>query len=313
MANTAKRRATREGLGEALIELGAADPNVVVLDADLAKSTTTAKFGQVYPDRFFECGIMESAMMDTAAGLAACGKTVYTGSFAMFATGRAYESVRNTIAYAGLNVKICPSHGGISLGEDGGSHQTIEDIALMRVLPGMAVIVPADYAEAKAAVRAAAEIPGPVFVRLGRPPVPQLHADGYRFELGRAERLREGGDVSLIACGHLVSEAVEAAELLGEEGISAEVLNVATIKPLDGDTILASAHKTGAVVTAEEHSIYGGLGSAVAELLSEQHPVPLRRVGVRDEFGQSGAPRELLEHYGLTAPHIAQAARSLPL
>ena len=304
-------KATREGLADALLELGARDPDVWVMDADLAKSTGTIKFAAAYPDRFVECGVAEQSMMDTAAGLAASGKTVYTGSFAVFATGRAWEAVRNTIAYSRLNVKICPTHAGVTVGEDGGSHQTTEDIALMRVIPGMRVLVPADYYEAKAAVLAVSEIEGPVYIRLGRPPVPAIFDESYRFELGRAVKLREGSSVTLAACGHLVAEALQAAESLEEEGISAEVLNVSTIKPLDEETILASVSRTGRIVTLEEHSVIGGLGSAVAELLGERNPAPLARVGVRDVFGQSGSPGELLRHYGLDAPAIVEAAKSL--
>jgi len=305
------KRATREALGEALIELAAEGVDVVAVDADLSGSTTTAKFAAVYPDRFFNVGIAEQNMIGTAAGLAVAGKVAFTGSFAVFATGRAYDQVRNTVCYSNLNVKLAPTHAGITVGPDGGSHQMVEDIALMRVLPGMRVLVPADFTAAKAALRVAATTPGPFYVRLGRVAAPLLYDEGYRFELGKARMLREGADVTLAACGVMVEQALGAADLLAADGIRAEVLDVATIKPLDVETIAASAAKTGAVVTCEEHSIIGGLGSAVAEALGEHAPVPLARVGVRDVFGTSGEPAELMEHFGLTATHIAEAAREV--
>ncbi|MBN2847395.1 MAG: transketolase family protein [Coriobacteriia bacterium] len=305
------KRATREAFGEALIELAAEGVDVVAVDADLSGSTTTAKFAAVYPDRFFNVGIAEQNMIGTAAGLAVAGKVAFTGSFAVFATGRAYDQVRNTVCYSNLNVKLAPTHAGITVGPDGGSHQMVEDIALMRVLPGMRVLVPADFTAAKAALRVAATMPGPFYVRLGRVAAPLLYEEGYRFELGKARVLREGTHVTLAACGVMVEQALGAADLLAADGIQAEVLDVATIKPLDVETIAASAAKTGAVVTCEEHSIIGGLGSAVAEALGEHAPVPLARVGVRDVFGTSGEPAELMEHFGLTAAHIAEAAREV--
>ncbi len=306
-----EKRATREAYGEALVELGHEYPNIVVLEADLAKSTTTIKFKKEFPERFFDCGVAEQNMMAMAAGLATTGKVCYTGSFAIFATGRAFEQVRNTISYPKLNVKICPTHAGITVGPDGASHQTVEDIALMRVIPGMMVIVPADFYEAKKAIKVAVEVEGPVFIRLGRAAVPTIFDDSYNFVPGKAVRLREGQDVSILATGIMVGAGLKSAEDLGRQGISAEVVNVSTIKPLDEETILSSVEKTGKVVVAEEHSIIGGLGSAVAELLCEKHPVPVARVGIKDQFGRSGEPAELLKHYGLTSEDISQAARQL--
>lgn len=306
-----EKRATREAYGEALIELGHEYPNLVVLEADLAKSTTTLKFKKEFPERFFDCGVAEQNMMALAAGLATTGKICYTGSFAMFATGRAFEQIRNTVSYPMLNVKICPTHAGITVGPDGGSHQTIEDIALMRVIPEMTVIVPADFYEAKKAIKAAAKIDGPVFIRLGRASVPTLFDDSYEFVPGRAVKVKEGTDVSIFAVGIMVDSSLKAADDLAQQGISAEVINVSTIKPLDEETIIKSVEKTGKVVVAEEHSIIGGLGSAVAELLSEKHPVPVVKVGIKDLFGRSGEPAELLRYYGLTSKDISQAVKSL--
>ena len=305
------KRATREAFGATLIELANEGVPVVAVDADLSGSTTTAKFGAAYPDRLINVGIAEQNMIGTAAGLAAGGKVAFTGSFAVFATGRAYDQVRNTVCYSGLNVKLAPTHSGITVGPDGGSHQMLEDIALMRVLPGMRVLVPADYVAAKAAIRLAATTPGPFYVRLGRAAVPVIYGDDYVFELGRARVLREGTDVTLAACGVMVEQALAAADVLAAGGISAEVIDVSTIKPLDTGTIAASAAKTGAVVTCEEHSIIGGLGSAVAEALGELAPVPLERIGVRDVFGTSGEPGELMAHFGLTGLDIAEAARGV--
>ncbi|HZD58943.1 MAG TPA: transketolase family protein [Anaerolineae bacterium] len=307
----ADKRATREAYGEALVELGHEYPNLVVLEADLAKSTTTIKFKKEFPDRFFDCGVAEQNMMAMAAGLATTGKVCYTGSFAMFATGRAFEQVRNTISYPGLNVKICPTHAGITVGADGASHQTIEDIALMRVIPGMTVIVPADYYEAKKAIKQAAEIEGPVFIRLGRAPVPAIFNDDYEFVPGKAIRLREGSDATIFATGIMVDSSIRAADNLAQQGISVEVINISTIKPLDEVAISESASKTGRVVVAEEHSIIGGLGSAIAELLSDRHPVPVARVGMKDIFGRSGEPAELLKYHGLTDEDIERAVKSL--
>lgn len=306
-----EKRATREALGETLIELANEGVDVVAVDADLSGSTTTAKFGKSYPDRLFNVGIAEQNMIGVAAGLAVEGKVPFTGSFAVFATGRAYDQVRNTVCYSNLGVKLTPTHSGITVGPDGGSHQMLEDIALMRVLPGMRVLVPADYVAAKAAIRLAATTPGPFYVRLGRAGVPVIYDDTYAFDLGRARVLREGVHVTLAACGVMVEQALAAADELELAGIHAEVLDVATIKPLDAEGIAASARKTGAVVTCEEHSIIGGLGSAVAEALGELAPVPLARVGVRDVFGTSGEPAELMAHFGLTGADIARAAREL--
>jgi transketolase len=306
-----KPRATREGYADALIELGEELSNVVVLDCDLSKSTGASKFNQAFPKRFYNCGVAEQSMMGAAAGLATCGKVCYTGSFAIFATGRAFEQIRNTIAYSALEVKICPSHAGITVGADGGSHQSIEDIALMRCMPNMKVVVPSDYIEAKAAVKAAAKISGPMYIRLGRPVVPPVNDENYVFELGRAHVMREGADVTIFAVGIMVTEALEAAALLAEQGIEAEVINVTTIKPLDKETVLASARKTGRVVTAEEHSVIGGLGSAIAELLGEEAPMPMRRIGIGDLFGLSGTADELKRHFKLTAADIAASCGEL--
>jgi len=304
-------KATRAAYGETLIELLADGVDVVAVEADLSKSTTTSAFGDAHPDRFFNAGIAEQNMIDMAAGFAVAGKVAFTGSFAVFATGRAYDQVRNTVCYSGLDVKIAPTHAGITVGPDGGSHQMLEDIALMRVLPGMRVLVPADYRAAKGAIRAAATTPGPFYVRLGRASVPEVYGEGFDFEVGRAYVLREGEDVTLAACGIMVAEALQAAELLAENGISAEVIDVATIKPLDAETLVASARKTGAVVTCEEHSIIGGMGSALSELLGESAPVPTARIGVKDVFGTSGEPTELMAHFGLSAADVADAARNL--
>lgn len=303
-----EKMATRDAYGKALVKLGEQNSNVVVLDADLAKSTKTIEFKKKFPERFFDMGIAEQNLMGTAAGLAASGKIPFASTFAIFATGRAFEQIRNSIAYPHLNVKIAASHAGLTVGEDGASHQAIADIALMRVLPQMKVIVPADGIEAEKAVLAAAEMDGPVYIRLGRSKVPVIYAEDYQFELGKASIIKEGQDVALIACGIMVAEALKAAEELAKEGISARVINMASIKPLDKEAVVAAARDTGAVVTAEEHNIIGGLGSAVAEVLGENVPVPLERVGVSDTFGESGKPQDLLEKYGLTAKHIQEAA-----
>ncbi len=304
------KRATREALGETLMELVAEGrDDIVVLDADLAKATTTVKFATAYPERFFDVGIAEQNLIGTAAGLAAGGKTAFASSFAVFATGRAYDQIRNSVCYGNLGVKIAATHAGVTVGPDGGSHQMVEDIALMRVLPNMRVLVPADYRAAKGAIRAAASMPGPFYIRLGRPAVAAVHDEGFSFEVGRAYTLRQGSDVTIAACGIMVGRALEAAESLAVGGISAEVVDVSTIKPLDAETLSASAERTGAVVTCEEHSIIGGLGSAVAELLGERRPVPMERVGVRDVFGTSGEADELMAHFGLTAADVAAAAR----
>ena len=304
------KTATRDAYGKALVELGGINDKIVVLDADLAAATKTGMFKKAYPDRFFDSGIAESNMMGVAAGLATTGYTVFASTFAMFAAGRAYEQVRNSIAYPHLNVKIGATHAGISVGEDGASHQCCEDIALMRVIPGMVIINPADDIEARAAVFAAAEYEGPVYMRFGRLAVPRIFDESYKFELGKAVTLREGSDVTIIATGLMVNEAIEAAKALADEGISAEVINIHTIKPLDKEAVIRSAAKTGAVVTAEEHSIIGGLGGAVAEAICESgKPVPVVRLGVNDVFGRSGPAVELLHIYGLDAQNIVAKAK----
>lgn len=301
--------ATRQAYGKALVEFGA-NPNLVVLDADLSKSTNTAAFRKQYPERFINMGIAEGNMMSTAAGLATCGKTVFASSFAMFASGRAFEQVRNSIAYPKLNVKIGATHAGITVGEDGATHQCLEDIALMRSLPGMVVLNPADAAETCAAVKAAIEYDGPVYLRLGRLAVPRLFDDSdVPFELGKGVQLRNGSDVTIVATGLMVFEALKAAEQLQNEGIDARVIDIHTIKPLDKEIMVKAAEETGCMVTAEEHNIIGGLGSAVAEVLCEHCPVPMKRIGVQDAFGRSGKPNELMERYHLTAEDIADAAR----
>jgi len=306
-----KKIATRDAYGKALVALGQSNERIVVLDADLAKSTKTIDFAKAIPERFFDIGIAEQNMIGIAAGLAASGKIPFASSFAMFATGRAFEQIRNSIAYPKLNVKIAATHAGLTVGEDGGSHQAIEDIALMRALPNMTVIVPADAVETEKAVAAIAAYEGPVYLRLGRPAVPVLYDDSYTFTIGKADVLQTGEDVTIVATGIMVSKALEAAKLLTEEGIRAEVINASTIKPLDRETILQSVKKTGRVVTAEEHNIIGGLGSAVAELVTEEFPVPVRRVGVQDVFGESGSPNELLEKYHLTPQAIVEAVHKV--
>ena len=286
------------------------NPNVVVLDADLAAATKTGVFKKACPERFFDCGIAEGNMMSIAAGLATTGKTVFASSFAMFAAGRAFEQVRNSIGYPHLNVKIGATHGGISVGEDGATHQCNEDIALMRTIPGMTVINPADAHEAKLAVMAAAEIDGPVYLRFGRLAVPVIFGDDYKFEIGKSVRLTEGNDVTIIATGLMVNEALVAAEQLKGEGIAARVINMATIKPLDREAVIAAARETGAIVTAEEHSVIGGLGSAVADVVCETLPVPVLRVGVEDTFGKSGPAVDLLPLFGLCAANIVAKVRA---
>lgn len=308
MAN--EKKATRAAYGETLVELAGEGKPVVAVEADLSGSTTTKKLGEAYPDRLFNVGIAEQDMVGVAAGLALTGHVAFTGSFAVFGTGRVYDQIRNTVCYANLDVKIAPTHAGISVGPDGGSHQMVEDIALMRALPNMRVLVPADFASAKAAIRLAAETPGPVYVRMGRASVPCIYDEDVHFELGQAKVLREGADVTIAACGIEVDEAMRAAELLAERGISAEVIDVFSIKPLDEECILASVRKTGCIVTAEEHSVVAGLGGAVAELLSENLPTPLVRVGMQDCFGTSGEAGELMREFGLDAESIAQAAQS---
>lgn len=304
--------ATRDAYGQALVELGNERQDIVVMDADLAAATKTGLFKKAHPDRFFDAGIAEGNMMSIAAGLAASGKTVFASSFAMFAAGRAFEQIRNSVAYPHLNVKIAATHGGISVGEDGATHQCCEDIGLMRTIPGMVILNPADGPEAKAAVRAAADYDGPVYLRFGRLAVPVFNEEKVEFTIGKGKVLREGADVTIIATGLEVNEAMIAADTLQAEGISARVVNMATIKPIDKDLILACAAETGAIVTAEEHNIIGGLGSAVAEVLVESgKPVPMLRVGVEDTFGRSGPAWELLDLYGLTAPHIVNKVKAV--
>ena len=305
-----KKIATRESYGKALVELGGEHSNLVVLDADLAAATKTGMFRKAYPDRHFDCGIAEGNMVGVAAGLATMGYVPFVSSFAMFAAGRAFEQVRNSVGYPHLNVKIGATHGGISVGEDGASHQCCEDFALMRTIPGMVVLSPADDVEARAAVKAAYEHKGPVYIRFGRAAVPVIHEEeNYSFEIGKAEVLRPGTDVAVAATGLMVAEALKAAETLAAEGINVRVINVCSIKPLDEETILAAARECGKIVTCEEHSIIGGLGEAVCSLVSEKHPVPVRRVGVNDEFGHSGPAAALLEEMGLCASHIAEVVR----
>ena len=303
------KTATRDAYGKALVELGEKNKNVVVLDADLAAATKTGAFKKAFPERFFDTGIAESNMMSLAGGLATTGFTVFASTFAMFAAGRAFEQVRNTIAYPHLNVKIGATHAGISVGEDGASHQCCEDIALMRSIPGMVIINPADDIEARAAVFAAAEHDGPVYMRFGRLAVPRLFNEDYKFEIGKAVTLKEGTDVTIIATGLMVNEAIEAAKTLEKEGVSVELINMHTIKPLDNEAVIKAAKKTGCIVTAEEHNIIGGLGSAVSEVVAEECPVPVVRVGVNDEFGKSGPAVELLHLYGLDAENIVEKAK----
>ena len=301
--------ATRDAYGKALKELGATRDDVLVLDADLAKATKTITFKKDFPDKFIDCGIAESNMMGIAAGLATSGYTVFASSFAMFAAGRAFEQVRNSIAYPKLNVKIGATHAGISVGEDGASHQCCEDIALMRSIPGMVIINPADDIEAIQAVHAAADFDGPVYMRFGRLAVPRVNAEDYKFEIGKGVELKGGNDVTIVATGLMVAPALEAAEMLKADGIDARVINIHTIKPIDKDILVKAAKETGAIVTAEEHKGIGGLGGAVCEALSEEYPVPVVRLGVEDTFGKSGPALELLKIYGLDAEHIAEKAK----
>lgn len=298
------KKATRDSYGESLVELAAEYPDLIVLDADLAAATKTGVFRKAYPERFFDCGIAEGNMIGVAAGLAAAGKKVFASSFAMFAAGRAFEQIRNSVGYPHLNVKIGATHAGISVGEDGATHQCCEDIALMRTIPGMTIINPADDVEAKKAMRAVIEMDGPVYLRFGRLAVPVIFDDAYQFKIGKGVTLVEGTDVTIIATGLMVAEAVAAAEQLKNEGISARVINMATIKPIDRDIIIRAAQETGVIVTAEEHNIIGGLGSAVSEVVCETVPVPVVRVGVNDTFGKSGPALELLKIYGLCSENI---------
>ena len=303
--------ATRAAYGHVLKTEVYKNPNVVVLEADLGNATKSNAFKEVAPERYFNMGISEQDLIGTAAGFAAAGKIPLASTFAVFATGRAFEQVRNSVCYPKLNVKICATHAGLTVGADGGSHQAIEDISLMRTLPNMTVINPADAKEAEAAVLAAIDYQGPVYIRLGRAETKDIHDDSYHFEWGKAEVLRQGSDVSIFATGIMTAKALDAADTLAKRGIQAEVINVHTIKPLDEETVIASAKKTGKVVTAEEHSIIGGLGSAVAEVLARQCPTKQAFVGVQDSFGESGSPDDLLEKYGLTAEAIVKAAVGL--
>lgn len=304
------KKATRQAYGEALVELGKINKDIVVLDADLTKSTKTSIFQKEFPDRHFNVGIAEADLMGTAAGFATCGKIPFASTFAMFAAGRAFEQIRNTIAYPKLNVKIAPTHAGISVGEDGGSHESIEDIALMRSIPGMIVLSPADAVETKKMIFAAAEYEGPVYIRMGRLDVETIFdEENYDFQIGIANTVREGNDVTIAATGLMTYEAIKAADILAQEGISVRVINVGTIKPLDGETILKAAQETKFIITAEEHSVIGGLGSAVSEFLSEVHPTKVKKLGIYDKFGQSGKANELLEKYELTAAKLVSMVK----
>ena len=301
-----EKKSTRVAYGEALVKLGKVNKDVVVLEADLSKSTMTAYFKKEFPERHINVGIAEADMIGTAAGIATTGKIPFASTFAHFAAGRAFDQVRNSVAYPQLNVKICPTHAGVSLGEDGGSHQSVEDVALMRAIPGMVVLSPADAVETEKMVFAAAEYKGPVYVRLGRLNIPVLFDENYKFEIGKAATLREGNDVAILATGLMVSEALEAAKLLEEKGIKARVVNVSTIKPLDTETVLKAAKECKFIVTSEEHSVIGGLGSAVSEYLSEVHPAKVVKHGIQDVFGQSADGETMLTNYGLRAKDIVE-------
>lgn len=302
--------ATREAYGKALVKLSSLNKNVVVLDADLSKSTKTADFKAVSPERFINVGIAESNMMGIAAGLSTCGKIPFASTFAMFAAGRAFEQIRNSICYPKLNVKICATHAGLTVGEDGATHQSVEDISLMRSIPNMTVINPADAVETEAAILAVAEYNGPCYVRLGRLAVDIINdAQNYKFEIGKGVTLSDGSDVTIVATGMMVQLALEAKDILLKEGISARVINIHTIKPIDKELLIKAAQETKAIVTVEEHSIIGGLGSAVAEVVTEEYPVPVLKVGIKDTFGESGKPDELLKVYGLTAEAIVENSR----
>ncbi|MGE5808236.1 MAG: transketolase family protein [Nitrospirota bacterium] len=311
MSQAQQKIATRDAYGDALVSLGKKRDDGVVLDADLSGSTKTSKFAKAFPDRFFNIGIAEQDMMGTAAGLAIAGKLPFVSTFAVFATGRAWEQVRQSICYPNLNVKIVASHAGITVGEDGGSHQSVEDIAVMRVIPHMTVIVPADGPETLQAIEAAAGHKGPCYVRVGRNKVPTLFGEDYRFAIGKAHVFNEGRDAAIIAAGLMVAEAIKARDLLKAEGIDAGVINMSTIKPIDAEAVITAAKKCGAIVTAEEHSIIGGLGGAVAEVLAESAPTPMVRVGIRDAFGTSGDQEGLLKHYCVSAEHIAAAVKEV--
>ena len=304
-----KKMATRDGYGKALVALGEAHDDIVVLDADLAGSTKTGMFAKVFPDRHFNCGIAEADMMSVAAGLAASGFTPFASSFAMFASGRAFEQIRNSIGYPALNVKIGASHGGMSVGEDGASHQCCEDFALMRSIPGMVVICPADGVEAEAATKAAYAYKGPVYLRMGRLAVPVFHEDGFEFQIGKGEVMRDGDDIAIIANGLMVYEAIKAGETLAKEGINARIINMSTVKPLDEELVLKAAKECGKIITCEEHSVIGGLGEAVCSFLSENYPTPVRRIGVNDQFGFSAPAAEVLEAFGLCESNIVNTAK----
>ncbi len=301
--------ATREAYGKALVKLGEINEKVVVLDADLSKSTKTADFKKAFPDRFFNMGIAEQNLIGAAAGLSTAGKIPFASTFAMFAAGRAFEVIRNSVCYPKLNVKICATHAGLTVGEDGASHQSVEDVAIMRSIPNMTVIVPADGVETEKVIFEIAKYHGPVYVRLGRAAVPNLFGESYEFEIGKGVQVKEGMDATIIACGIMVNEAVKAQAILKEEGIEVRIINMATIKPIDKEIIIKAAKETGAIVTAEEHNIIGGLGSAVSEVVGENYPVPVKMVGVKDTFGESGTPNDLLEKYGLTANEIVKAVK----
>lgn len=305
------KKATREGYGDGLVALAEVRPDLVVLDADLAAATKTSIFKKAYPEKHFECGIAEQNMMGIAAGIASTGKLVFASSFAMFATGRAFEIVRNAICYPNLNVKIGGTHGGISVGEDGATHQCNEDIALMRAIPGMTVINPADYIEAKAAVLAMAEHVGPAYLRFGRLAIPVYNKPDYKFEVGKGITLKDGKDITIIATGLMVAEAIEAGKALAEQGIDARVINIHTIKPIDRELIIKAARETGKIVTVEEHSVIGGLGSAVGDVVLEEYPVPVVKIGIQDVFGHSGAAKDLLVEFGLTADNIVKTTRAM--
>jgi len=304
-----KKMATREGYGKGLVALGAEHDDIVVLDADLAGSTKTGMFAKAYPDRHFNCGIAEGNMMSVAAGLASTGLVPFASSFAMFASGRAFEQIRNSVGYPKLNVKIGASHGGMSVGEDGASHQCCEDFALMRSIPGMVVICPADGVEAEAATKAAYAYEGPVYLRMGRLAVPVFHEEGFEFTIGKGEIMRDGTDVAIIANGLMVYEAIKAGETLAAEGINAMIINMSTVKPIDEELVLEAAKKCGKIITCEEHSVIGGLGEAVCSFLSETFPTPVRRLGVNDQFGQSGPAAQVLEHYGLCESNIVKVTK----
>lgn len=303
------KRATRDAYGTALAKIIQENKNIIVLDADLSKSTKSAEAKKVAPDRHFNIGIAEANMMGIAAGLATCGNTVFASTFAMFATGRAYDQIRNSICYPNLNVKVCATHSGLTVGEDGASHQTVEDLALMRVIPNMHVFCPCDGVETEHVIRAVAELDGPCYVRLGRPSVEDIFDETYQFEIGKGVTLKEGNDVTLVCTGFETGQALQAAEELEKENIHARVIHIHTIKPIDQEILVKAAKETGLIITCEEHSIYGGLGSAVSEVVSEQYPCKVVKVGIQDTFGESGKPMELIEKYGLSAQHIVTVVK----